>query len=129
MRAELEAHVVQPIEAVLLGLQKDTVLWHRGFLSVPKVIILARGCISRGFLQCGKKFARCADNHRGPGGDAPTHRLHVRHGAGRGAGAQIILNPCEDRSILICQPHCASVACIPANLNNGASSHVTIFRQ
>ncbi len=37
VRAELEAHVVQPIEAVLLGLTKDTVLWHRGFLSVPKV--------------------------------------------------------------------------------------------
>ena len=34
---ELEGHVVRPVEAVLLGLQRDTVIWHSGLLSSPPV--------------------------------------------------------------------------------------------
>ena len=34
---ELEAKVVRPVEATLLGLQKDTVYWQRGLLASPTV--------------------------------------------------------------------------------------------
>ena len=34
---ELEAKVVRPVEATLLGLQKDTVYWQRGLLASPAV--------------------------------------------------------------------------------------------
>ena len=34
---ELEAQVVKPVQATLLGLQKDTVYWQRGLLASPTV--------------------------------------------------------------------------------------------
>ena len=45
VREELVKHVVQPIEAVIVGLKKDTVPWHGGLLSVPKVYSIAESQI------------------------------------------------------------------------------------
>lgn len=37
VKASFEGTVVRPVEAVLLGLQKDTVYWQKGLLSSPPV--------------------------------------------------------------------------------------------
>ena len=37
IKAQFEAEVVRPVEAVILGLNKDTVYWQKGLLSTPPV--------------------------------------------------------------------------------------------
>lgn len=37
IKAQFEAEVVRPVEAVMLGLNRDTVYWQKGLLSTPPV--------------------------------------------------------------------------------------------
>ena len=59
VKTQFEAEVVRPVEAVTLGLNKDTVYWQKGLLSTPPVSRfthrLQHSCIPQG-LCCHRKL-------------------------------------------------------------------------